>query len=245
MTTPGIFAGFAAPFLGLRWIAERRTTWHLCAAPLLIGAILYALLGWQTVHIVRGIANSIATQGAMRVLAWIIAIASGIAVALIAMIFFTTLVGVLAAPFCERLSQAVEREAGLTPTPAPFGFALRETIKIVGFALIVGLPLGLLQMIPIAGWLFVPVAFGFTVLNASLGYLDYPLLRRGMTFGQKLSYVARRPGMSLGFGLVVASWQMVPLLGLLCIPSATVAATQLALADGTRLNQSGSPSTAW
>lgn len=131
------------------------------------------------------------------------------------------LMNIVASPIYETISMAVEREVtGIDPP----GLGLRGTVRVMLgeffkvffiFALSI-----ILLLIP-----------GFNVVCTLLAaflvgwdFYDYPLARRGWSFGRRLRFVASEFWSVLGFGL----WLVIPFVQVILLP--------LAVAGGTLLN---------
>ncbi|MEN9933830.1 MAG: hypothetical protein RLZZ387_409 [Chloroflexota bacterium] len=142
----------------------------------------------------------------------------------------------LGSPFYGRLSEELEEaRTGSAPpayplTPAgiarDLGRALMYELKKLLLVLMVGLPLLLLNLVPVvgtvlatAGW----IALGATV--ACLDFLDPPLERRRLRFRAKLGTVRRGLPATAGFGLVCLGLVSIPLVNLLAIPLCITAGT--------------------
>lgn len=128
---------------------------------------------------------------------------------------------VVASPVYDAISTAVERDVtGKDPPSLGFRGHLRvmlAELKKVAFILIVSI---ILLLIP-----------GFNVISSVVAaflvgwdFFDYPLARRGWSFGRRLRFVAREFWSVLGFGL----WLMIPFAQIIMLP--------LAVAGGTLLN---------
>lgn len=127
-------------------------------------------------------------------------------------VLFILIQPILSAVFCDRLAEVVEKRVrGSAPT-APFfastGRALvHGLLKLVlyGLALLVGLALTALTGL---GSL---VGVGLGAIFLAYDAFDYPLARRGAGFGAKWGYLAKNPGITLGFGLGATLLYLVPL----------------------------------
>lgn len=158
----------------------------------------------------------------------------GIGLSMVACIAIANLI---AAPFNDALSEAVERiETGQPGLPFSFrrllsdlGRTLRvELVKLTIYAGVMGPALVASWLLPGIGQLLYTV-FGllFTSLYMALDYVDWPASRRGYALRERLALLRVRPLLTLGFGFAVAACLFVPLLNLFFMP--------LAVAGGTRL----------
>jgi CysZ protein len=144
---------------------------------------------------------------------------------------------VIAAPFNDALSEAVEKRETGAPAP-PFSLA-RITHDLVRTVRLETLKLFLYVAIMVPMWvvsLLVPgvgpviyTAFGvfFTAAYFAIDYVDWPASRHGLGIGERIDLFRRRPLLMLGFGLSL--W------GLLFVPFVNLALMPLAVAGGTRL----------
>jgi len=133
----------------------------------------------------------------------------------------------LLAVFSDQLSERVERDVLGKAHSVPFltstGRALLHgLLKLVlyGIALVVGL--GLTAVTGGLGSLI-----GIALAGLSLAYdgFDYPLARRGASFGAKWAFLARHPALTLGYGLGASVLYLIPLAVFVASPFAAVGAT--------------------
>ena len=140
----------------------------------------------------------------------------------------------LLAVFSDRLSEKVEKHArGTAPTAAllpSIGRALAHgLLKLVlyGLAAFVGaLVSGFLS--PVIGTF---IGVGIASIFVAYDGFDYPLSRRGATFGAKWAYLATHPLQTLAFGLGATVLYLVPL-ALFVAPPFVAAGATLAFLDG-------------
>jgi len=155
----------------------------------------------------------------------------------LAMLACVAVANLIAAPFNDALSEAVEEiETGNKSTAFSFARLLRELGRTLGLELtkllvyvaVMGPALLASWLLPGVGQaLYLLFALLFTSLYMALDYLDWPASRRGYTLRARASLLRERPLMTLGFGFAVAGCLFVPLLNLFFMP--------LAVAGGTRL----------
>jgi len=146
---------------------------------------------------------------------------------------------VVAAPFNDLLSEAIEERITGVPAPA-FSAArfLHELLRTVSLALsrlllyaaIVG-PLWLLSwLVPGVGHALYLVAWTlFTAAYFALDYVDWSASRRGLPIKARFALLAQRPLLMLGFGLAVWLCLFVPLLNLIFMPLSVAGGTLLFL----------------
>jgi uncharacterized protein involved in cysteine biosynthesis len=136
------------------------------------------------------------------------------------------------AVFSDRLSEVVEKRVRGTAPKAPFwssiGHALvHGLLKLVlyGLALVIGFVLTTF-VLPVG----VPVGLGLGALFLAYDGFDYPLSRRGATFGGKWAYLAMHPAMTIGYALGALLLYFIPL-AVLVAPSFTAAGATLAFLE--------------
>lgn len=163
-----------------------------------------------------------------------------VAMALLLLGLVTVLIlsSVVAAPFNDSLSEAVE--CIVTGQQAP-AFSLRrlladvgrsirvELFKVVLYLAVVG-PLFVGSFfLPVLGQLMSVVGFLFTVLYFGIDYVDWPAARRSWSVSDRLGLVQRQFAAILGFGSGVWVLLFVPLLNLFFMPAAVAGGTLLFL----------------
>jgi CysZ protein len=221
----GFFHGFVAPFRGGAYIARERL-WRYLVVPVVLNLLLGAgtmAAAARFFHEELGqILNSAPVMG--WIFLFVMTVLGGV-------VLFIVLQPLLAAVFSDRLSEIVEKRvrgsAPAVPLLASSGRALvHALLKLVfyGLALVVGLALTALTGL---GSL---VGVGLGALFLAYDGFDYPLARRGATFGAKWAYLLRHPGLTIGFGLGSTLLYLVPL-AVLVAPSFTAVGATLAFLD--------------
>jgi CysZ protein len=216
----GLFRGFLAPFRGAIYVARERMWRHL-VAPILVnlalgvGTLVAASRFWR-----QDLAEMLAKS---PVVGWIFV---GVMTVLGGVMLFILLQPLVNAVFCDRLAEAVEKRvrgsAPAVPLLASVGRALAHgLLKLVLYGLALGVGLALTALTGVGS--LVGVALG-AIFLAYDGF-DYPLARRGATFAGKWAYLAKNPGLTLGYGLGSYVLYLVPLAFLVAPPFAAVGAT--------------------
>ena len=141
-------------------------------------------------------------------------------------VLFIVLQPVLGAIFNDRLSAKVEHRVRGNAPSAPFltstGQALAHgLLKLVlyGVALLVGLALTAVTGV---GSL---IGVGLGAIFLAYDGFDYPLSRRGKSFGSKWGYLLRHPAQTVGYGLGATVLYLVPLAFIAAPPFAAAGAT--------------------
>jgi len=161
-----------------------------------------------------------------------------------------TVSGVLAAPFNDALSAAVERIRGrsLPSDPSPGAFfsgvarsVATETIKLFGYALVMG-PLWVVAFVApvVGGPVLAAVGFGITVAYLAIDYTDWPASRRDTPLRRRAQWLRDHAAPLAGFG--VAAWFLlwVPGINLVLMPAAVAGGTLLYLDLETATEAEGS-----
>jgi uncharacterized protein involved in cysteine biosynthesis len=235
----GFFRGFLAPFRGAIYVARERMWGHLVAPVILnlalgIGALAAASRYWKQ--------ELAATLAGAPVVGWIFL---GVMTVLGGVVLFILLQPILGAVFCDRLSEAVEKRVrGSVPTVpllASTGRALvHGLLKLVLYALALGVGLALTALTGLGSL----VGVGLGALFMAYDGFDYPLGRRGASFGGKWAYLARHPALTVGYGLGTTLLYLVPLAFLVAPPFAAVGATLAYLDAETRSMAARKPGSA-
>jgi uncharacterized protein involved in cysteine biosynthesis len=232
----GLVNGFMAPFRGGLYVARQRL-WRYLMVPvflniaLAVGA-LWAAAGYWHQELSQTVAHS-------PVLGWIFLV---VVTTLGGIILFVAVQPILGAVFNDRLSEKVEVKVRGSAPKAPF-------FASTGKALLHGLLKTVLYVIALTIGLALTAATGIGSLGGvALGALfmaydgfDYPLARRNLGFRAKWAYLARHPGLTIGYGLGSTMLYLFPLAFVLAPPFAAVGATLAFLDDETRQQQKASP----
>jgi CysZ protein len=229
----GFFRGFLAPFRGGLYIARHRL-WPYLLLPILLDLALGAATMFASARYWREELASTLTSA--PVIGWIFL---AVMTVLGGVVLFLVAQPLLLAVFADRLSERVERAVRGTAPAAPFiastGRALvHGLLKLVlyGLALVVGL--GLTAVTGIGSL----VGVGLGAIFLAYDGFDYPLSRRGASFGKKWAYLARHPAQTIGFGLGSTLLYLIPLAVFVAPPFVAAGATLVFLeADGGRAGQ--------
>jgi len=230
---------------GFRFLNAHPRLWGWVMAP---AAVTLVLLG-AMIYLVLRIADSLVG----RVTSWLPDAIAGVGgwvvwlVVIAALIFgaflvFVSVAGIVAGPFNEMLSEAVEEQVTGTKGPAfsfggfvtSFARGLGHGLKRVVVAIIGALLLFVLGFVPVIGTIAAMLLGGyFTARGAAYDCYDAILSRREMPYDAKTAYLADRRGRTLGLGAAVAVMLFVPILNLVALGVGAVGAT-LAVLDEKR-----------
>lgn len=230
--------GFIYFFRGLKLIFTRLGLFKYAAMPLVVNVLLITgfFLSFNTLTFY--LSDWIFTQGDA---AWYWVAAKGIfallmfIISLVAALFAFVSVGLLiAGPFNDLLSAAVERkltgavrDTEETLSATMFRTLKGEARKVAVFLTIQGALLAL-NLIPVAGSaLYLVLNPLFIAYVMAYEFTGYALDRRGLAFAEKQGYLLNRSALTFGFGAAVGVTMMVPLLHFLLMPAAAAGGTLL------------------
>ena len=222
---------------GFAFLGAHPRLWRWVLAPAVITLVL---LGALVVGVAR-LATGLVTAVTSHLPAWLEGAASTLLLILVvivlaagALLVFVALAGVVAGPFCERLSEAVEEIlTGRAGPPFDFGHRVREIAIGVGHMLrrVIVAVLGAgflfaLSFVPIIGSL-AAVALGgyFAARAAAYDCYDAVLGRRSLAYREKLAILSAHRSRSLGLGIGVVGLLLVPGLNLVALGVGSIGAT--------------------
>lgn len=227
---------------GFSFLNAHPRLWGWVAAP---AAVTLVVLG-ALIYLVMRIADSLVS----RVTSWLPDAIAGVggwvlwAIVLAALVFgalivFVSVAGIVAGPFNEMLSEAVEEQVTGKKAPA-FSFGtftasllrgLGHGIKRVIVAVLGAVLLFAIGFVPVIGTIAALVLGAyFTARGAAYDCYDSILSRRDMPYDAKTAYLAANRSRTLGLGAGVAGMLVVPVLGLVALGVGAAGAT-LAVLD--------------
>ncbi len=221
------FAGFLLPLRGGLLLLRQRRLLAVAAAPLLLDVLLYLAAFLLVVHYYEEWFGLLWAQPtAWYWYAGYVVLRFGAFLLLLALLFFSfVFVGTaVAAPFLEVLSARVEQllQAQETTAPTPRLSWLQESLRALGHAiLLLGLWLGVLPLsfVPVLGpplWLVISWLF------LAYNFATFAFARRPWSFREQWRRLLHAWAATLGFGAAVFLILLVPLLGLVLLPTAAV-----------------------
>lgn len=217
----GFFRGFFAPFRGGLYVLRHPLKRYLFV-PIILGVAL-AILTMIAARNYWSQELASVTSGSPVLGSFFL----GIMTVVGGVVLFLIAQPLLLAVFSDQLSERVERDVLGQAHTVPFltstGRALVHgllKLLLYGIALVIGL--GLTAVTGGLGSLI-----GIALAGLSLAYdgFDYPLARRGATFGAKWAFLARNPGLTLGYGIGASVLYLIPLAVFVASPFAAVGAT--------------------
>jgi uncharacterized protein involved in cysteine biosynthesis len=217
----GIFRGFFAPFRGGLYVLRHPLKRYLVIPFLLSVALavvtMIAARNYWSPELTSLIPNAPVLRSFFL---GIVTLVGGVVLFLIAQ-------PLLLAVFSDQLSERVERDVLGKAHTVPFltstGRALvHGLLKLVlyGIALVVGLGLT-----AVTGGLGSLIGIALAALFLAYDGFDYPLARRGASFGAKWAFLVRHPGLTIGYGLGASALYLIPFAVFVASPFAAVGAT--------------------
>ncbi len=223
---------------GAKFLVARPRLWPLIAAPAGLSLVLLIAVGvlgfWLLDPAIDTLVEWLPAAlerwagGALRILATVAFLLSGFVV-------FLSLAVLVAAPFNEMLSAAVERELTGTEDP-PFRLLdfIRDALQGLGHGVrrvsaYVPLAAGLLIVavaVPVVGTVISMIG-GAIVSSRFAAYDAYDAVfaRKSWTYRQKTGFLSRHRVRSYALGALTAALMMLPVLNLLALSVAATAAT--------------------
>lgn len=153
---------------------------------------------------------------------------------LLSLLLYTALTLTIGQPFYEAISKNIEDRYGGVPGEIDVSFwrtlprSLADSVRMLAFTAVFGVPLFLGGFIPIVGETVVPVlgaALGGWVLALEL--TSVPFERRGLRLRDRRRTLRGRRGMALGFGMATFVCFLIPFGAVLLMPAAVAGATLL------------------
>lgn len=223
---------------GLRFLGANPRLWVWVAAPALATLIVIVGVIWGVIAVSAPAVAWIAAAAPDWLASWLAGILRVLVVAglsVVGFLFYVSLSGALAGPFCEILSEAVEER--VTGVKAPgfslLGFArglllglLHAARRLVIYLLALGLVVLLGALIPVVGHL-IAGAIGFYFAAKTAGYDCYDAVfgRRLWRYRQKTDYLRAHRGRTLGLGAAVAAMLLIPFFNLVALGLGAAGAT--------------------
>jgi CysZ protein len=205
------------------------------AVPLLINIVLFGGLIWfgyaQFSPMVEWMMDWV--PGFLDFLRWIIWIVITSMTAIIVFFTFTPIANIVAAPFNALMSEKIEEMLTGRDINSDMSFmalaisSVSSQLRKLIYILLWSAALLLVSLIPVINFIspVLWVVFGSWLL--SLEYLDYPMGNHDLTFSQQKKLLAKRRGLSLGFGSMVMILTSIPIVNFFVMPIAVAGATAM------------------
>jgi CysZ protein len=189
--------------------------------------------------------------GLLTVLHWLIGLVTAVLVVVLGLVAVVVLSSVVAAPFNDALSEAVERI--VTGEPAlPFslrqvlvdvGRTIRiEALKVLIYVAVVGPMFIASFLIPGLGQVVSLLGFALTAIYLGIDYVDWPAARRNWSVADRVGFARRQLPAIAGFGTGVWALLFIPVVNLLFMPAAVAGGTILFLSLAPSKEEGSNPS---
>lgn len=249
----GFMSGLSYAFRGMRFVyVQHLSLARFWVMPILITALAVFAVIYGTANVYDDAGQAVWslvpaswneatgwTGALLGFLRGFIEVVLALLLAVTGLVLVVLLSSIVAAPFNDALSEAVEAiVTGEAPPPfsvkrmlADVARTVRlETLKVLVYAAIVG-PMFLVSIfIPGVGTVVSIVAFVLTAIYLGIDYVDWPAARRDWSVGDRVSFARRKLPAVAGFGSGVWVLLFVPLVNLLFMPAAVAGGTLLFLA---------------
>ena len=223
-------------FRGFRLIISDWRLFKLSIMPFMVNAFLFLLfvLSFNTLsyHLSTWIFDQSTHEWYWAVLSWGVGIIMFLGSLLVVVFGFVVVGLIIASPFNDILSSAVEEaltgqvtESDQSYTQMALFVMKNETKQMTVFVLC-EIALVMLNIIPMIGQI------AFAILNPlfiafvmAYEFTGYPLDRRGLGYAEKKEYLFTQTGMSFGFGGVIGLTFLFPILYFVLMPAAVAGGT--------------------
>jgi CysZ protein len=244
----GFWRGLTYPFRGARLVyLERPGLVRYWGMPVLLTLLAAVGIVWGAVSardaLVEAVWSTPAGEGTwadvLRALHELVEWLAVMLLVLVGLVGLSLVTSLIAAPFNDALSEAVEEHVtGRPGVPFSLRILLRDTVRtvlleLVKFALYAAVmgPLFVLSfVVPVLGQaVYAVFGFVFTALYFSIDYIDWPASRRDRGLRARAAVVRRNFWPMFGFGTGVWFFLIVPIVNLLFMPAAVAGGTLLFL----------------
>lgn len=230
----GFFTGVGAVFWGLGQITGDPRLRRLAVVPLLLTTFLYLVLMaaavWQGPAVVQWVFDSLHLSRDVwwqAILFWIAVTVGFLGLLVLLALLFSTVAEAVGGPFYDKMAIRLldghgirTREPGLVEGTVPD--IIRSLLFVIPAA--VCWPLGFIPGVGVGFWVLGGVVVWLGFASAAV---NPALMVTGHALGARVGFVFRYFATMLGLGGVVALAMLVPLLGLIAIPSSIVGASEL------------------
>ena len=167
--------------------------------------------------------------GLLSALRWLIELIAGVLITVLGLVLVLVLSSVVAAPFNDALSEAVEHILTGESAP-PFSFSRMladvartirlELLKVLIYLAVVGRCSSRRSSSRGVGQLISLVGFALTAAYLGIDYVDWPAARRNWSVSDRVAFTRRQLPAVAGFGTGVWLLLFIPLVNLLFMPAA-------------------------
>lgn len=233
--------GFFYPFRSIKLFFRYPKLIAYSIVPMVINLVIYGTIFYYTYSYVTGKSSDlfetqIQNSLILEFIKFFIKIFSFAIVLIICYLAFIIFGGIIAAPFNELISKLVEEKlfpGRMAPPPVTglvkeAAISIREELKKISFYLLVLIPVFLFNLVPMIGnTLSLVSGTLFSFYYNALDYMDYPMSRRMIKFGQKLHVINSKKTVSMGFGAMAFILTFLPVINILLNPLLVASGTSL------------------
>lgn len=223
----GFFTGAACVFWGLRRLIGEPKLRSLAAVPLVLTAVVYALMGTGIVMLTPRVLARFRPEDWLVYLWWIVVVVVVVGLLALGAILFTAIVELIGGPFYDKMAAHQLGEHGISvQDPGFVAGAVPDLVR----GLLLAVPaavcwgIGLIPVIGVPFWVLGVVLAWFGLGSAAM---NPSLLMTGHEAIPRTKWFLRYLPTTLGMGAVIALSMFIPFLGLVTIPSGVIGAAQL------------------
>ncbi len=230
-----VIDGARAFFGGIGFVVTHPSIWGYAIVPVFVLCALTATLGalglWGSWHLVSAIVSGASAWAEAG--RWVLELLIGSVVLITAALLGFAFAQPLSGFALEAISERQHVSLGGAPHPKPMFLAnMKRSIAVNLLGLAVGVPLFVILTVievaaPPAAVVTWPLKFIVSALLLAWDLLDYPLGLRGVSVGERLSFIGRNFWALFLFGCLGAVVLLVPGFGLLLLPYGVAGATRL------------------
>ena len=223
---------------GLRYLLAHPRLFGWVAAPALVTLVVIIGVVWAVLALSAPAVAWIAAGAPDWLESWLsgllrLLVVGGLSV--VGFLFYVSISGALAGPFCEMLSESVEERVTGTPAPGFSAIAFARGVllgvlhamrRLAIYLFALGLLLVLGALIPGVGHA-IAAAVGFYLAAQTAAYDCYDAIfgRRLWRYRQKTDYLRAHRGRTLGLGAAVAALLLIPFFNLVALGLGAAGAT--------------------
>jgi uncharacterized protein involved in cysteine biosynthesis len=222
-------AGFSAPWHGFVFMCRRPGLWRYGVAPVLLNIVITGLMLVLLVFAVIRATSSLDSWFGENGYAiyWEVLAVCGLIVLMLGLVLATwkLLEGILCGHYYGKLAREVEIQIGTPPgelKEIPFSYQVADSVGDFVALVVINLGLLTLNCIPAVGSIAaVCGALYFNSLILGRDFLAFPTGLRGMRRSENRAFSRRFRFQTLGLGVAVLLFSLIPLVGAVLLTTAT------------------------
>ena len=221
-------------------LIHKLNLWKYFAIPMVISLVTALLIGitaWGFSDTIGGFISGLwVWSWGAETMATISNIIGALVIIALGLILYKHLIMAFSAPFMSPVSEKIEAylEPGIhqhrdTSNASQLIRGIRINLRNLGWELLMTLPLLLLSLIPVVGFIATLLLFLIQAYYAGFGNMDYTL-ERHLRYRESVSFVKQNRGYAIGNGIVFMLFLLIPIVGiLLVLPISVTAASKTTL----------------